>query len=217
MAKAVKSKETNGAQSVVIQPPNFQYASLLIRGTAPYVQHRFSEKARNTMIENQMAGQQSRKGKVRKPKDFDALYEAAMHKSRDGWHGIPAAAFRNAAISGCRTVGFKMTIAKLSLFIDADGFDPRDSTPLVKITKGAPRQYHSAARNANGGTDIRCRPMWEPGWEAKVRVRWDADQFSATDVVNLFARVGLQVGIGEGRADSRESAGVGWGFFEVVS
>jgi len=32
----------------------------------------------------------------------------------------------------------------------------------------------------------------------------------------LLARVGMQVGIGEGRPDSKNSAGMGWGLFEVV-
>jgi len=35
------------------------------------------------------------------------------------------------------------------------------------------------------------------------------------DVVNLIARVGMQVGIGEGRPDSKASAGLGFGLFEI--
>jgi hypothetical protein len=35
-------------------------------------------------------------------------------------------------------------------------------------------------------------------------------------VTNLMQRVGLQVGIGEGRPDSRESAGLGWGTFAIA-
>jgi len=210
---AAAPKET----SVVIKPPEFQTAIIHIRGTAPYVQHAFSQKAQNTMIENQMQGSQGKKGKTREAKDFGAVYEGAMHRSREGWHGIPAPAFRNAMISACRTVGFKMTLAKLSLFVKADGFDKNDGTPLVKITKGAPHEHFAPARNSNGSTDIRCRPMWDEGWEAKVCIRWDAEQFSASDVVNLLSRVGLQVGIGEGRPDSRMSAGLGWGHFEIMN
>lgn len=205
------------ARSVVIKPPKVEVATVRIRGTAPYVQHAFSQKALDTMIETQSMGQQSRKGRARSPKDFDAVYEGASHKAKQGWYGIPAPAFRNAMISACRTVGFKMTLAKLSLFIEADGFDAKSGDPLVKITKGAPRKHFAPARNDNGSTDIRCRPMWEEGWEANVRIRWDAEQFSASDVMNLFARAGLQVGIGEGRPDSRNSAGLGWGLFEIVS
>ena len=37
------------------------------------------------------------------------------------------------------------------------------------------------------------------------------------DVVNLIARVGIQVGIGEGRPDSKMSAGLGYGLFELVN
>jgi hypothetical protein len=58
--------------------------------------------------------------------------------------------------------------------------------------------------------------MWRPGWEAKVRIRFDGDQFTLTDVTNLLMRVGLQVGIGEGRPDSKMSTGMGWGMFEVL-
>jgi len=215
-AKRKQKPVSPAERSVVIKPPQFEVATIKIRGIAPYVQHKFSQKSREKMIASQKLGQQSRKGTAKEPKDFDAAYEAAMHKSRDGWHGIPCSAFRNAAISACRIVGFKMTIAKLSLFVEADGFDT-DGEPLVRITKGQPRQHFAQASNSNGGTDIRCRPMWAEGWEASVRVRWDAEQFSASDVVNLFARVGLQVGVGEGLPPARISAGLGWGVFEVIN
>jgi hypothetical protein len=212
-----KGQQAGSAEKLVISPPNIQEATARVRGTTPYVQHAFSQKAVDTMVHTQELGSQSRKGRKREPKNFTEVYEAAMHKSREGWHGIPASAFRNAMISACRTVGFKMTIAKLSVFVKADGFDARDGTPLVRITKGEPRRHLAPARNDNGSTDIRCRPMWVDGWEADVHLTWDADQFAAVDVMNLLARVGQQVGIGEGRPDSRKSAGLGWGLFEVVN
>jgi hypothetical protein len=201
-------------RQVVITKPNFETATVTITGTTPLVLHKFSEKAKNTIMATQEAGSQSRKGKNREARDFDANYQAARHLSTDGWDGFPASAVRNALISACRTVGFKMTLAKLSVFCVADGFSA-DGTPLVRITKGEPHCDIRAARNANGGTDLRARPMWNPGWQAKITVRWDADQFSASDVFNLLARAGQQVGLGEGRPDSHQSAGVGWGEFAV--
>lgn len=210
-----KAKDENTKRVVVIEPPRFERAVIRIQGSAPYVQHKFSQKARLQIEAQQEAGSQAKKGRKREPKDFDAVCNDATYVSRDGWRGIPAPAFRNAMISACRVVGFKMTLAKLSLFIEADGFDRDDGTPLVKI-EGDSRPHHAPARNTNGGVDIRARPMWEQ-WAANVRVRWDSDQFSAEDVVNLMSRVGMQVGIGEGRPDSKNSAGLGWGLFEVVS
>jgi hypothetical protein len=201
--------------NLLISPPNFQVAKFKIRGTAPYVQNNFSEKARKAMIETQEAGSTAKKGKKKEAKNFEACYEAAMHKSVKGWHGIPAPAFRNAMISACKIVGFHMTKGKLAVFVEADGFEA-DGKPLVKITKGKPRRDDSPVRLPNGSFDIHPRPMWDEGWEAMVRVRFDADQFTLGDVANLMLRVGLQVGVGEGRPDSKNSNGVGWGMFELA-
>jgi hypothetical protein len=199
---------------VTIPPPNFQTASITVRGIAPYVQHNFSKKARTAMEEKQRAGSQATKGRKRAPRNFEEDYKEAMHISTQGWPGVPASAFRNAMISACRLVGFRMTVAKLSLFIVADGRDT-DGTPLVRI-EGEPRLHEGYARNETGVVDLRWRPMWDE-WSVTLRVRWDADLFSATDIVNLLARAGEQVGIGEGRPDSPNSYGVGWGQFEVVT
>lgn len=202
------------SKTISIRPPNFTAAAIKIVGTAPYCQHKFSQKALNTMRANQEAGSTARSKKAREAKDFDAVFQAATYRSREGWYGIPAPAFRNAMISACRTVGFKMTLAKLSLFVEADGFDAEDGTPLVRLA-GEPVMDVRPARNATGVCDIRARPRFDE-WSAVVRIRWDGDQFTPADVINLLARVGLQVGIGEGRADSRESAGIGWGHFAIA-
>jgi len=204
------------ATAVTIAPPNFQTAQFLIRGTSPYVQNKFSQKAKNMMHEKHEAGSVAKKGVRREAKDFQACYEGAKYVSRDGWNGMPASAFRCAMISACRTVGFAMTIAKLSVFVEADGFDAEDGTPLIRITQGAPQYREHCVRNATGVPDIRPRPMWLEGWEALVRVRFDADQFRLADVANLMMRVGAQVGIGEGRPDSKKSTGMGWGMFEIA-
>ena len=89
--------------------------------------------------------------------------------------------------------------------------------PLVKITKGEPEYIEHYARNETGVIDLRARALFKAGWEAEVKIRFDADQFTSKDVANLLARVGLQVGVGEGRPDSKKSCGMGWGLFEIIS
>lgn len=200
--------------TVTIKAPNFDTIELLIRGTAPYVQNKFSAKARATMMATQEAGSTAKSKKVREPKDFDKLYRDAIHVSEDGWCGIPAPAFRNAMIDACRTVGYKMTHAKLAAFVLADGVDADDGTPLVRIM--GEHERHDMYTRLPGTVDIRPRPMWKE-WEATVRIRFDADMFKREDVVNLMMRVGMQVGIGEGRPNSKNSAGLGWGTFELVA
>lgn len=200
--------------AVTIKAPNLTTAKFSICGNAPYVQNAFPAKAREMMRAKQAAGSTAKKGAKREAKDFAECYEQAQHRSRDGWHGIPAAGIRAALISACRLVGFQMTRAKLSVFVVADGFDTLDGTPLVRI-HGEPHYVEHAVRNESGVADIRPRPMWDE-WTAEVTLRWDADQFTTVDVANLLHRAGLQVGIGEGRPDSKNSAGMGWGTFDVL-
>lgn len=203
---------TNTATQVVIKPSNIQRAVFSIRGTAPLVQARFSKKAE--LMAKMAEGATAKNKRERKARDYEQEMRDAMHVSSEGWQGIPAPAFRAAMISACRLVGFKMTLAKLSVFVEADGLDAMDGQPLVKF-EGTPEIHTMHTRNATGVVDVRCRPMWRE-WSSEVRIKYDADQFSLQDITNLMQRVGMQVGIGEGRPDSRSSAGLGWGTFEIV-
>jgi hypothetical protein len=203
------------ASSVVITPPDIRVIQLQIEGASPLVINKFSAKAKEMMMATQMAGSTAKSKKAREAKDFETLFNGARHVSSDGWDGIHAASFRNAAISACRAAGFVMTKAKLAIFIEPDGFDADDMTPLVRITKGEPQMVVSPCRNASGVIDLRPRPTYFPGG-ADLRIKYDAGILTETDVVNLMARVGLQVGIGEGRPDSKQSAGVGNGLFNLV-
>lgn len=217
MAKQTKTAEaTETTKAISIKAPDIRTVALKIVGTSPMVQCKFSEKAKRKIADTQTGVIKSSGKKVREKRDFDDDFRAAQHVSEEGWIGIPASAFRKAMVDACRLTSLKMTLAKMSIFIESDGLDKTEGTPLVKITKGKPELHMAHTRNATGVVDLRARPMWKPGWEAVVRVRYDADQFSDRDVANLMMRVGAQVGIGEGRAFSRESCGQGWGFFAIA-
>jgi len=198
-----------------IPPPKFAIAEFILTGNAPYVSNKFSQEAREMMRAKQAAGSTARKGAKREPKDFDKCFKQSMHATEDGKYGVPASCFRQALVSACRIVGFKMTLAKLALFVVADGIDADDASPLVLFTKGEPQHFESATRNETGVADIRARGKWDTGWQIRLRVRYDSDMFTKSDVTNLLARVGVQVGIGAGRPDSKTSCGQGWGTFDI--
>ena len=160
-AKSADKDTAAKTQHVSIKAPNLITTEFTIVGDSPYVQNKFSAKAKQQIHDTQTQGSTAKKGKQREPKDFKACYEGAMYKAASGgWHGIPAPAFRNACISACKIVGFAMTRAKLSVFTLADGYDAEDGTPLVRITKGEPTYHEAAVRPEKGGCDIRPRPMW---------------------------------------------------------
>ena len=199
-------------ETCIISPPKFGVTDFYIEGAAPLVVERFSKKAE--LMAKMAEGQSAKNKKARDARDYDKEAEEARYRSIDGWEGMNAAAFRAAMISACRLVGFKMTLAKLSAFIEADGFDKNDGVPLVRIY-GESQVYTAHTRNATGVVDVRSRPMYR-NWAARLRVRYDMDQFKMADVLNLVSRCGMQVGIGAGRPDSQASAGCGFGLFNVV-
>jgi hypothetical protein len=239
MGKAAKKTDTTktdlsldgGAGRITIMAPDIRTVMFKLRGTAPLVINRFS--AKMEMMARQAEGSTAKKGKQRQAKDFKANFEAAKHvctwdprvakelgltakQASETWCGISAPAFRSAMISACRLVNFKMTIAKMSVFVPHDGLN-QDGEPCVRIiSPNEPEMHTGHVRNATGVADVRARPMWRD-WGVNLRVRFDAAQFTMTDVANLLMRVGEQVGVGEGRPDSKSSAGMGWGTFELVT
>ena len=182
----MKVKET----AVVISAPNFQTVDVLLQGTAPLVVERFSKKAE--LMAKMAEGKSSGSKKVRDARDYDKEAEDARYRSVENWEGMNAAAFRAGMISACRLVGFKMTLAKLSTFVVADGLDLKDGIPLIRIYGGS-ETYTAHTRNATGVVDVRSRPMYRE-WATRLRVRFDSDQFTTQDIYNLISRVGLQVG-----------------------
>lgn len=216
---STKAKKEKPAEiGVSISPPNLQTAEFCIVGTSPYVQNKFSAKAKAMMKAKQEAGSTAKKGSKKESKNFKECYEEAQYKpSGQKWPNgaIPATSIKAAMVAACRLTDFQMTLAKQCVYVEADGYDADERTPLIKITKGKPTYFEQAVTLATGVADLRARPLWEPGWESNVRITFDADRFTLEDVTNLLMRAGSQVGIGEGRQASRKCVGIGWGAFTI--
>ena len=213
--KAIVNPELGSGRIQLIQAPKLQDAVFEIRGTAPLVIHRFSVKTKREIDEKNNAGKSSSSKKKREPINPDDVFNEARYVSQDGWDGFNASAIRAGMIDACRLISFKMTLAKMSVFVVQDGWDAQEpQIPLIRIYGKAVRQ-DDMCRVATGQPYIAHRPVYNP-WSAKVHIRWDSDQFSVKDVAALLMRVGAQVGIGEGRPFSKNSGGMGWGTFEIV-
>ena len=202
-------------KNLVIKAPAFQVAEFEIIGTAPLVIHRFSAKTKQEMKQKMETGKAASSKKNREAKNTDETFQESRYISKEGWDGFHAGAIRSAMISACRLVGFKMTLAKLSLFVVNDGWDAKEpQIPLIRIYGKAEKQ-EDIARVETGQPYVTIRAAFY-NWKSKLKIRWDADQFTIEDVYNLLIRVGMQVGICEGRPDSKKSVGMGWGLFDVI-
>ena len=214
MARALKN--TKQVQEVTIAAPNFRVLEVVLVGTAPYVSNAFSGEAETQMAEAQQQGEKAKTGRAKKPpKDFEAGYRGSLHEAEvGGRYGIPTMAFKQSLVRACSVAGIEMTKAKMCVFVLADGCG-KDGEQLVYFTKGKPAMFKAHVRNANGSPDIRARAKFDEGWECRLRVRYDADLFSAENVANLINRAGISVGVGAGRPFSSMSCGMGWGTFEI--
>lgn len=214
LATSNGSSEVPPKLSVQISAPKMKTACFTIKGNAPLVIHRFSAKAKNQMLQTMTEGSVSKKGKKREPLNVEQVYNDARYISPQGWDGFNVSSIRNGLISACRLVGFKMTLAKMAIFVIADGYDATEPQyGLIRIY-GKPERTEMCARVETGAAYVTIRPMYRE-WKAKLQVKFDADMFSITDIANLLSRMGCQVGIGEGRPDSKNSPGMGWGTFDV--
>lgn len=197
---------------VSISPPNFKSITLRVVGSAPLLMHKFSQKMRLQIEEKQTKKDQTTK--KREPKDYAAEYNAARYLSKTKWDGIPCAMFRGAMIAACRTItGLPMTKAKGAFFIKGQGNEISDGTPLIKII-GKPTHDTRPVRLESGVADMRNRPRYDD-WAAEFVIEYDADMMSASDVANLLARAGAQVGIGELRPQGANSFGGDLGTWTV--
>ena len=213
-----KSAASLSSEQIVIAAPNYKVIELGLVGTSVLVMNNFPDKMRRKMMEEQEKGARAKSTKGnREPKDFEAGYRGSMHVSDEGWYGIPATAFRAAMIRACSTSGVEMVKAKMCFFVLSDGFEKDTAVPLVRITKGKPERFDSYVRNATGVADIRARARFAPGWECKLRVRYDADLFAPNTVANLVQKAGISVGVLAGRPFSTTSCGQGWGTFEIAA
>lgn len=203
---------------ITIRAPRFEEAIFGIRGVpdVPLVVHRFSAKLKQQMLQKMETGKAATSKKVRDPKNSDQTFHEARYRARgEGWDGFHAASIRNACISACRLVGYKMTLMKLSLFTVGEGVDAEEpQIPLVRIRDAEPIRQEDVGKVETGQPYVTIRAAYF-NWTARVRIRWDVDQFRCDDICNLLVRVGSQVGLCEGRPDSPKSAGMGWGLFTL--
>jgi hypothetical protein len=222
--KTTKKKDDEGPiKRIEVPRPAFIERVFTVVGTQPYVQHNFGAKAREEIRKKQEMGDKKANStrKVREPKDFKKLYEEAMYKSPAGWYGQPAAAYRAGMVEAAGQLGKFKKAAKRAIFIEADGYAKPTKgeacgIPLVKMHKAKPKMDVRPVRLAdiNRTADLRSRPLFDEGWEVKLRVRFDSDVFSEEDILYLLVKAGY-LGIGEGRNDSPKGYGMNWGSYTV--
>jgi len=194
-----------------IPKPDIQTINLVLVSDSRLVSHRWSEKARQQMMDKQTG----KAVKKKEPKNPEEDYKATLYQHKDGWYGMPATAFKGAAVNACRyTEGITMVMARGVIFVESDGSD-KDGIELVKVEGDGPHMREDMVRIGMLQSDIRHRGEWRE-WKTNVRVRYNANIITAEQIMNLFSLAGLHVGIGEGRPGAPKKS-MDWGMFHVAT
>lgn len=183
-----------------------EVAEIEIKGTAPLIVHRWSEKAKQMMLD----AQQGRKT-PKTVKDPQADYESSMYRFVDGRHGFPVMAFKAATVKGGgRVFGkrVKMTELRQVFTFLPDGIGV-DGTQLALI-QGEPTLREDMVRVGMGTADIRYRAEYRD-WSAKLRIEYVPSVIDLGSVVALVDAGGTN-GVGEWRPEKSGS----YGTYEVV-
>lgn len=165
-----------------------------IRGTAPLIVHRWSDKARKMMLDKQMG-----KKPKKEVKDPQSDYEASMYRFPDGGHGFPTLAFKAATVGAGRHFnGVTMTALRQALHFQGVTIETGELLTRLDVQSG-PVMREDMVRVGMGTADIRYRAMY-PEWGAELLVSYFPNLIDVESVLALVDAGGM-AGVGEWRPE----------------
>lgn len=193
----IKTSEPVASEEAAIVLPKLDNRTIEITiiGDSPLITHAWSEKAKGMMRDKQ----QGKATKGRENKNPEEEMKGAMYFTPDGKPGIPALAFKNAAVTACTSLGKAITKVAARQAFHVLG----EILPI----EGKPRMREDMVRVGMGVADIRYRPEYFP-WKVKVRVVYNARVISSEQLCNLFNISGFAVGVCEWRPECNGQMGM---------
>ena len=163
-------------------------------GDSALLCNRFSEKAKQMMLDKQM----KKAKQAKEAKDPAKCFTDSLYPISAGKFGFPSIAFKSAAVDACSHVdGITKVEARGAFHVLGD---------LVEI-EGQPRPHTSTVRIGMGTTDIRVRGEF-PEWAAQLTIRYNSNTLTPQQIVNLFNVGGFAIGVGEHRPQRDGSNGM---------
>lgn len=172
-----------------------------IIGTAPLIVSRFSEKAKQQMLD----AQQGRK-KIKTIRDPDADYQASLYRTDDGGYGFPATGFKAATVSAARFYDKSVTMIGLRQSLFIRGVHSKIAGQGLVAINGEPVMREDMVRVGISGTDLRYRGEFTE-WSATLVVVYVTSLLSRASVLSLIDAGGMGSGVGEWRPERRGDFG----------
>lgn len=204
-----------GKTQIQIPAPNIQTLAVTIVGTAPLIQHRWSEKAIRMILDKQLKKAEATKREVRNPEQD---YRDSFYYDSDGYIAFPALSVKQALIDSARNLeNVTMSLLRGAVFVKGDGqgmLQVLVNKKPVKLSKMIPEENASIVgrdsktpevemrrdlvRVGMGSADLRFRGQIT-AWTMDLVISFNADLLSKEQVLNLLQIAGFSSGLGEWR------------------
>lgn len=209
MAASKKNVET-----IELKPVDAKTITVRVRGTAPLIMHKWSEKAKRQILEKQMK-KASAKEKSHEAKDPFADFCATAYWmsgepteytperfdeaiANGATFGFPATAFKQAAIAAAYRAGVVANMAGLRAAFFIKGYGENQ---LVQIKGDAPHIREDMVKVGLGVADVRHRAQFDY-WYADLEITYNANgAYSVEQLLNILELGGFSNGVGEWRPE----------------
>jgi len=201
--------DTTVSAQMKLQAIQRNTAIIEVVGTSPLIVHRWSEKAKQMMLD----AQQGRKA-PKQVKDPQADYESSMYRFSDGGHGFPTLGFKAASVTAAGRVfgkSVKMTELRVALSFLADGIAAGSGGEQLTRITGEPTMREDMVRVGMGNADLRYRAQYVD-WSARLLIQYLPNMLDLETVASIIDIGGVQ-GVGEWRP---EKDGI-YGTYQVSS
>lgn len=203
---------------VVIRPIELKKVHIRIEGDTPLIEHAWSVKAKQMMLDAQMGKAKGKQKPKKSPvEDFiDSMYwlegkpeindsmseEEKMSAYADAIEngakfGIPVTAIKQAAISAAYRLGWSKDKVSLrgAFFIEAD------ENGMVEIDSDIPVMREDMVRVGMGTADIRFRGQFN-NWGADLVLSYNVNgPYDLNSIINMINAGGYVCGVGEWRPE----------------
>lgn len=170
-------------RTVSISPVVVEDMCLELKGVTALLMNKFADREKKAMVDVQL-----KKTQEKKARNIEQEIEEKIHRMPDGKVGFPATGFKKAMTeSAPYLTGMNKKLAKGAFLV-------LGSLVLIKYEKMVVSEER--VKIGNGITMIRFRPEFV-NWSCTLDIRYNANQISPEQIVNLANLAGFHIGVGD--------------------
>ena len=190
------TKSKTEVAEVRLKAPSIKVMDVELIGISTYIPHQAGEKVKADLLKRQMD-----KVKIREKRDLDTEYDDCFYRTKEGKLYIPGPAFARSLLSVVADFdGVSGAEVKRNVRILSDEC-------LLKHGKIEPRIDLVVLAGIGRTMDVRKRPYIHD-WKTTVKVQFNADKFSPSEILTLFQAAGMCVGVGDWRPEKGGNHGM---------